>query len=124
MYYMENNKENETHSKTRRPLYLRELSRREASIIFRGRTRMIHVKQNYKNMYKDDICRGCGEAKESQEHVLNECTKLHEDESTKTSVEELFNNNLGKQDLKKLATKLENTETKLKNLSAVPSQSR
>ena len=44
---------------------------------------MIKVKDNYKNQYVDQTCRGCGLENETQSHVLEHCTKLH---STKYNI--------------------------------------
>ena len=61
--------------------YMNHLTRKQASIIFRTRTRMIKVKGNYKNGHSDLTCRACKMTMETQPHVLNECPKLHPDDS-------------------------------------------
>ena len=69
-----------TNSETRRsakPSYLYKLPKEQARAIFMARTRMIKVKTNYKNMYTNTICRGCGLKEETQQHVLEECTSIH-----------------------------------------------
>ena len=53
--------------------YTNVLDRKTASTIFKTRTRMIDVKANYKNKYKDQICRLCKKENETQQHVLTEC---------------------------------------------------
>ena len=75
----------QTHWKpgTRKP-YLDKLTRKQASTIFKARTRMLEIKENYKNMYKNNMkCRACGLFDETQIHVMNQCQKLHTDNSTK-----------------------------------------
>ena len=57
--------------------YMTKLTRKQASIIFKARTRMIKVKGNYKNACTYMECRACKQAEETQTHVLNECTTLH-----------------------------------------------
>jgi len=51
---------------------------------------MIDVKNNYKGKYQSLLCRGCLTAIETQEHVFEECTKLHMDDSTKINLCEIF----------------------------------
>ncbi len=60
------------------------LTRNQSSIIFQTRTRMLKVKENYKNKYKTDMkCRACGQQTESQSHILRECETLHQNETSK-----------------------------------------
>ena len=88
----------------KRQTYLSKLTRNEASTIFQLRTRMIKVKRNYKNAYTNLTCRGCKANEETQEHVLENCTKIHETETTKIHKEEYFTENVNmlKQSVKKL----------------------
>ena len=53
------------------------LTRKQASIVFKTRTRMIKVKGNYKNGYTDLTCRACKGVQETQNHALTECKALH-----------------------------------------------
>ena len=112
-FYKENCQNQAISIKEKRPKYLNILTRTEVSIIFKGRTRMIQVKQNYKNKYKDSTCRGCGQEQENQNHVLNECHGIHKDEQNKVSMEELFNNTLSKEQLQDLAKKLTYSEREI-----------
>ena len=57
--------------------YMNKLTRKQASIIFKTRTRMIKVKGNYKNGNPDQTCRACECMPETQQHVLSECRVLH-----------------------------------------------
>ena len=52
-----------------RPHYMDKLTRVETSTIFKARTRMLDVKNNYRNKYPDLICRGCGNEEETQQHT-------------------------------------------------------
>ena len=82
-----------TNSETRRspkPSYLYKLSKEQARAIFMARTRMIKVKTNYKNMYTNTICRGCGLKEETQQHVLEECTSIHTQDNIKTPTNQLL----------------------------------
>ena len=85
-----------TNSETRRsakPSYLYKLPKEQARAIFMARTRMIKVKTNYKNMYTNTICRGCG-LKEETQHVglLEECTSIHTQDNLITTTSQLFSN--------------------------------
>ena len=57
--------------------YMNKLTRRQASTIFKTRTRMIKVKGNYKNGHPDQTCRACKAGEETQNHALAECQTLH-----------------------------------------------
>ena len=62
--------------------YMKKLTRKQASTIFKARTRMIKVKGNYKNGYPDQACRACQKYPESQIHVMYECKTLHPETPT------------------------------------------
>ena len=57
--------------------YMNKLTRKQASVIFKARTRMIKVKGNYKNGHADLTCRACKNTSETQKHALEECPVLH-----------------------------------------------
>ena len=65
-------------------------TRIEASTIIAARTRMIDVKGNYKNKYKETMCRWCKIVDETQEHFLEECTEVDRTNIGKIGIEELF----------------------------------
>jgi hypothetical protein len=56
-----------------RPEYMNRMTRIQASIIFRARTRMLKTKDNYKGAFKDMSCRGCNKVPETQQHILETC---------------------------------------------------
>ena len=62
--------------------YTNVLDRRTTSILFKARTRMLDVKANYKNKYKDQICRLCKKENETQIHVLTQCEVTKEKKLT------------------------------------------
>ena len=55
---------------------MEELSCREAKNILLFRTRMMKVKDNYKNNYNDLKCRWCGIRDETQKHIIEECEEF------------------------------------------------
>ena len=91
--------------------YMKKLNRNDCSTIFKARTRMIEVKNNYRNKYRNNICRACKEEEETQEHVLEECPRLHSDESTKTKRNHIFTDDTDT--LKKSARQIRSTIKKL-----------
>ena len=74
----------------KRPTYISTLNRFEASLIFKARTRMLPVKNNFRNQHKDMKCRGCNAEIETQNHVLNECSNLHKDQQSQVQKEDIF----------------------------------
>ena len=55
-YFMEGKREWEPENP---PAYINKLTRKQASVIFKSRTRMIQTKGNYKNGHTDLTCRAC-----------------------------------------------------------------
>lgn len=59
---------------TEKTNYTNVLNRETTSILFKARTRMLDIKANYRNKYKEDMnCRLCHNAEETQEHILTQC---------------------------------------------------
>ena len=102
--------------------YIMELTRAQASTIFKAKTRMLHVKENYKGKYQhrpDKLkCRACGLTEETQNHILNECTNLHLDDSTKVSQEDLKTENVDA--LRTASHKIMETIKKLEDIHKEP----
>ena len=79
---------------------MNQLTRKQASTIFKTRTRMIKVKANYKNGHKNLRCRACGDKSgiikwtETQMHCLEVCAKLHPQDHTRIRKEILFSEEL------------------------------
>ena len=76
-----------------KPKYIQKLNRTLVRTIFKARTRMLDIKNNFRGKYQGIKCRGCGMADETQEHVLEECIKLHENNENKVTKEEIFSDN-------------------------------
>ena len=91
--------------------YMRELTRNQTSIIFKARTRMLKVKNNFRKMSETNTCRMCNKDCETQQHILAECPELHNNESTKTSLTEIFSKDIPT--LKKASQKIQDTMGKL-----------
>ena len=75
------------------------LSTSEKQLLFKLRTRMIHVKGNYSSMYKDDMsCHLCNtNSVESQEHLLVCQSLTHLNESHSVKYMDIYSDNLDKQ---------------------------
>jgi len=78
----------------KRRQYLSLLTRKQASTIFRARSRMLQVKSNYKNGHSELMCRKCRSHEETQDHILNECQVLHTDNSTKIAPGDISTENI------------------------------
>ena len=74
----------------KRPSYMSNLNREQTSTIFKARTRMLPVKNNYRNQHKDNICRGCKAERETQQHVLQYCKQIHKNDTTKVPSSHYF----------------------------------
>jgi hypothetical protein len=74
----------------KRPSYMSNLNREQTSTIFKARTRMLPVKNNYRNQYKDNICRGCKAEPETQQHVLQSCKQILMSDTTKVPSSHYF----------------------------------
>ena len=54
---------------------------------------MLDMKNNFRGKYKDTKCHKCTETVESQEHVLETCTGIHDDDTTKIKINDIFDSN-------------------------------
>ena len=106
-YYLEGKKEWKIGQRAK---YINELTRNKVSIIFRARTRMLQVKGNYKNGYKDLKCRACKKEIETQQHILEECQEIHQS-TPKVTKEMIFNENT--ENLTKTAEEIQRIMDKL-----------
>ena len=107
-YYMEakNNWQPE-----KRAQYMNELTRKQTSLIFKARTRMLKVKSNYKNGHPNLTCRMCKTEEETQTHILEECPVVHPDETNKIPKHQLFSEDTGT--LREIAIKIGKIQEKL-----------
>ena len=73
--------------------YMKSLTRKPVSTIFRARTRMTKVKGNYKNGHRDLTCRACKSKPETHQHVLYECETIHTGRKERDRIDPFVNNN-------------------------------
>ena len=73
--------------------YIMQLTRQQASAIFKAKTRMLQIKENYKGKYQKSPnklkCRACKKEDETQQHILNECEIIHTDNALKVQKDDL-----------------------------------
>ena len=63
----------------KRPEYMDKLTRNQCKAIIKTRSRMLPTKENHKKTTVDEgdmMCRMCGQTRETQEHILQRCTKV------------------------------------------------
>ena len=106
-YYYEGIQNEWTPGKTAN--YMRKLTRNEASIIFQARTRMLKLKDNYKNGNTNLTCRICEKEEETQKHALEECEILNNNHKSITK-QDIF-----KDDVKELRITAKIIEQRMKN---------
>lgn len=94
-----------------RPEYMNRLTRWQASWIFKARTRMLNVKDNYRQTNQDDFCRLCREVKETQDHILEECPMIHTGDDSRVKETDIFQEHVYK--LRDVAKKIESAMKKL-----------
>ena len=95
--------------------YMSKLSRSEVPTIFKLRTKMIHLKNNFRNIYKHDIlCPRCKKQQDVEEHLFGNCEKL-KDLYIKYNIleyEEVFKNNITIERLKQIVKFIEELNLK------------
>ena len=121
-------KKKETHSKMSNVQYSElkiqdylksdcELSNDDKEILFKFRTRMAKLKNNFKNMFKDVFCQLCQTDEECQSHLfycdilLKNCKDLAE--NTEVEYEDIFNSKLKQVKAIKLLSKIWKTRNYL-----------
>jgi len=97
---------------------MNKLNRLEVSTIFKARTRMLDIKNNFRNKYPDLVCRGCGKHDETQQHILEKCETIHVNEETRITNNDIFTEDTDK--LKKTAKIINKIITKIDNTSIAP----
>ena len=95
----------------KRAQYMNELTRKQTSLIFKARTRMLKVKSNYKNGHPNLTCKMCKTEEETQTHILEECPVVHPDETNKIPKHQLFSEDTGT--LREIAIKIGKIQEKL-----------
>ena len=100
----------------KRANYMKKLTRPQASTIFKARSRMLPVNNNFRNKHQTQTCRACDNHTETQQHVLEECEVLHLVGEYKVYTNEIFSNNIN--NLKTTATHIKYVLDQLHNQPA------
>ena len=85
---------NETNYNCQRKTYLTKLNRIDASTIFKARTRMLDIKENFSNKPGNKMCRACNNEEETIRHVLQECRTIHKDQNLIVEQDDIFVNDI------------------------------
>ena len=101
-----------------RQRYTDEQPRNQVSILFKARTRMLDVKNNFRGKYNDLKCRGCEDQPETQEHVLSECKTIHINPETIVTINDIFCEN--PVNLAETASKIKYAMSKINQPSVTP----
>ena len=92
------------------------LNRSRASTLFQARTRMLNIKNNFRNLYNNTTCRACGLHDETQHHILSECKMIHTNNETIVNKQDLFNDNIDQ--LRITADKVQAIMDKIENINS------
>ena len=101
--------------KMRSYLKSKKINSKQAKIVFKIRTRMINVKNNFKNGSSDTNCSICDDGIETQEHIFIEC-KMLGDRLTKKEYMSLFGED--DEEIASIIAKIENIMNLHENLNS------
>lgn len=76
---------------------------------------MLDVKNNYKGKYRDTLCRMCKNQNETTEHVLQNCTTIHPDDTNKIQLKDIYEDNYLK--LKTITEKIKKIMIEIHNVN-------
>lgn len=102
-YYFSNKKEWRVGERAK---YQNKLTRRDAEIILRARTKMLSIKGNFGKSESTPTCRVCLIRKETQEHILENCIGYLIKNVTPITTDEIFEEDTNK--LRKVAANIRN----------------
>ena len=84
--------------------YMDQLTRTQLSHIFKARTRMLDIKNNFRGKYENLTCRACKNAPETQQHILEEYPNIHINDEYIVKKDDVFSTE--KTELQKTAKKI------------------
>ena len=77
----------------KRPAYMNTLKRKTCRVILKTRSRMLPVKENNTSKQNgDETCRFCKKVKETQKHVIQECTSMRQISNIVIEYQDIFKN--------------------------------
>ena len=92
------------------------LQQKQARILFKLRTRMISVRNNFKNKYEYLMCPRCKKEIDDEKHLFTKCEKLVDIQNkyNRNDPNEEFNEGLSKERMIKIAKFIDETEIEKK----------
>ena len=96
-------------------LYQEGLSIKEIQNVFRFRTRMIQVRENYKGQRGSYLCPLCNDYPDNQIHLF-QCKKLNEKREEDEIVNNLYTNDVTVENAKKVSKRLKDREKQLEQM--------
>ena len=107
---------NQYKAKIKRERYMDILQQERVRVLFKVRTQMISVRNNFKNKYEDLMCPRCKKEIDDEKYLFTKCEKLA-DIQNKYNINdpnEVFNEGLSKERIIKIAKFINETETEKK----------
>ena len=107
---------NQYKAKIKRERYMDILQQERVRVLFKVRTQMISVRNNFKNKYEDLMCPRCKKEIDDEKHLFTKCEKLA-DIQNKYNINdpnEVFNEGLSKERMIKIAKFIDETEIEKK----------
>ena len=107
---------NQYKAKIKRERYMDILQQERVRVLFKVRTQMISVRNNFKNKYEDLMCPRCKKEIDDEKHLFTKCEKLA-DTQNKYNINDpnkVFNEGLSKERMIKIAKFIDKTEIEKK----------
>ena len=98
-----------------RPEYMNKLTRKQCSAIIKIRSRMIPAKENMKGTYKDTTCRWCKKNRETQEHLVDQCTEFRQKAQIQDLTYQSIYTNQDKERMSNIANQINNILETIEN---------
>ena len=107
---------NQYKAKIKRERYMDILQQERVRVLFKVRTQMISVRNNFKNKYEDLMCPRCKKEIDDEKHLFTKCEKLVDIQSKYNinDPNEVFNEGLSKERMTKVAKFIDETEIEKK----------
>ena len=107
---------NQCKAKIKRERYMDILQQKQGRILFKLRTRMISVRNNFKNKYEDLMCPRCKKEIDDEKHLFTKCEKLAnmQNKYNINYPNEVLNEGLSKERMIKIAKFIDETEIEKK----------
>ena len=107
---------NQCKAKIKRERYMDILQQKQGRILFKLRTRMISVRNNFKNKYEDLMCPKCKKEIDDEKHLFTKCEKLAnmQNKYNINYPNEVLNEGLSKERMIKIAKFIDETEIEKK----------